>query len=119
MDHKTERRRRGLGFTLIELLIVIGIIAALAAIIFPVFASVRERGRRTACLSNDRQLGMAMLQYVADSGETFPNGLTWAGDKWVNQTYPYVKATGLFHCPSGAALLMKRRPSPVSRWITA
>ena len=101
MDHKTERRRRGLGFTLIELLVVIGIIAALAAMIFPVFASVRERGRSTVCLSNERQLGMAMLQYVADSGETFPGGLVWAGDKWVSQTYPYVKATGLFHCPSG------------------
>ena len=100
MDYKTERRRRGPGFTLIELLIVISIIAALAAIIFPVFASVRERGRRTVCLSNERQLGMAMLQYVADSGETFPGGLMWAGDKWVSQTYPYVKAAGLFHCPS-------------------
>jgi len=61
---------------------------------------VRERGRRTVCLSNERQLGMAMLQYVADSGETFPGGLMWAGDRWVSQTYPYIKAGGLFHCPS-------------------
>ena len=88
------------GFTLIEMLVVIGIIAAIAAILFPVFASVRERGRRTACLSNERQLGMAMLQYVADSSETFPGGLIWAGDKWVSQTYPYVKSTTLFRCPS-------------------
>jgi len=90
------------GFTLIEMLVVIGITAAIAAILFPVFASVRERGRRTACLSNERQLGMAMLQYVADSGETFPGGLLWAGDKWVSQTYPYVKAAGTFGCPSEA-----------------
>ena len=88
------------GFTLIELLIVIGIIAVIAAILFPVFASVRERGRRTACLSNERQLGMAMLEYVADSGETFPGGSLWAGDKWVSETYPYVKSAALFQCPS-------------------
>lgn len=94
-------RRR--AFTLIELLVVTGIIAVIAAIMFPVFASVRERGRRTACLSNERQLGMAMLQYVADSGETFPGGLIWAGDKWVSQTYPYVKAAAPFGCPSAAS----------------
>ncbi|MDQ2799030.1 MAG: type II secretion system GspH family protein, partial [Armatimonadota bacterium] len=88
------------GFTLIELLIVIGIIAVVAAILFPVFLSVRERGRRTACLSNERQLGMAMMQYVTDSGETFPGGLMWAGEKWVSQTYPYVKAAETFACPS-------------------
>jgi len=91
-----------LGFTLIELLAVIGIIAVIAAVLFPVFASVRERGRRTVCLSNERQLGMAMLQYVADSGETFPGGFMWAGDKWVSQTYPYVKAAAPFGCPSAA-----------------
>jgi len=100
MDDKADQGRRRPGFTLIELLIVIGIIAVIAAILFPVFASVRERGHRTTCLSNERQLGMAMLQYVADSGETLPNGLIWAGDKWVSQTYPYVKAPALFQCPS-------------------
>ena len=94
------RGRRQRGFTLMELLVVIAVIAVVAAILFPVFASVRERGRRTACLSNERQMGMAMLQYVADSGETFPGGLLFAGDKWVSQTYPYVKAAGLFSCPS-------------------
>lgn len=88
------------AFTLIEILVVIGIIAVIAAILFPVFASVRERGRRAACLSSERQLGMAMLQYVADNGETFPGGVTWAGDRWVSQTYPYVKSTTLFQCPS-------------------
>ncbi len=90
------------AFTLIELLVVITIIAVIAAILFPVFASVRERGRRAACLSNERQLGMAMLQYVTDNGETFPGGLMWAGDKWVSQTYPYVKAGAVFNCPSAA-----------------
>lgn len=57
------------AFTLIELLVVIGIIAVIAAVLFPVFAGIRERGRRTQCLSNERQLGMAILQYAGDNNE--------------------------------------------------
>ena len=59
------------GFTLIELLVVIAIIAILAAILFPVFAQARESARKTQCLSNTRQIGMAVMQYVQDYDETF------------------------------------------------
>ncbi len=94
-----KQTARRLGFTLIELLGVIGIISVIAAILFPVFVSVRERGRRTACLSNERQLGIAMMQYVADSGEQFPNGFVVAGERWVSQTYPYLKSAAVYQCP--------------------
>jgi len=60
------------GFTLIELLVVIAIIAILAAILFPVFAKVREKARQTSCLSNEKQLGLAITQYVQDYDEKLP-----------------------------------------------
>jgi prepilin-type N-terminal cleavage/methylation domain-containing protein/prepilin-type processing-associated H-X9-DG protein len=68
------------GFTLIELLVVIAIIAILAAILFPVFAKVREKARQTTCVSNTKQLGLAFYQYTQDYDETLPksgqNGVT-------------------------------------------
>ena len=62
------------GFTLIELLVVLAILSIIAAILFPVFAHVRERARQTTCASNLRQIGLATMQYVGDNNETlFPH----------------------------------------------
>jgi prepilin-type N-terminal cleavage/methylation domain-containing protein/prepilin-type processing-associated H-X9-DG protein len=55
------------GFTLIEILVVIGIIALLAALTFPVFSRVRENARKTTCASNMKQLSLAFQQYVQDA----------------------------------------------------
>ena len=60
------------GFTLIELLVVISIIALLAAILFPVFGAVRERARQTSCMSNMRQVGLALTMYLGDKGDRLP-----------------------------------------------
>src|SRR5207249_4780116 len=63
--------RKRYGFTLIELLVVIAIIAILAAILFPVFATAREKARQISCISNERQEMMAALQYQQDYDETW------------------------------------------------
>jgi prepilin-type N-terminal cleavage/methylation domain-containing protein len=68
----TTAERR--GFTLIELLFVIAVIAILAAIMFPVFAQARGKARQSACLSNLRQIGSAVMLYVQDYDETYPGG---------------------------------------------
>ncbi len=124
MTHQFTSRRAGFtqGFTLIELLVVIAIIAILAAILFPVFQRVRENARRTACLSNTKQLGLAFTQYTQDydekmpnlikggSGEGIPGGwnyYTKFGDATTPATfdmtkgsiYSFVKSTGVYLCP--------------------
>src|SRR5687767_3255055 len=60
------------GFTLIELLVVIAIIAILAGILFPTFASSREKARQIACISNLKQIGSALALYAHDSDGSYP-----------------------------------------------
>lgn len=107
------------GFTLIELLVVIGTIAVLAAVLFPVFGSVRERTRQTTCASNLKQIGVAMALYSQDSDGLYGCGVDpldkktglWALDPVEKQTIqampylqdtlaPYLHATALWRCPS-------------------
>ncbi|MFM7322332.1 MAG: DUF1559 domain-containing protein, partial [Armatimonadota bacterium] len=106
------------GFTVIELLVVVAVIAILAALLFPVFGQARERARGATCLSNVRQLAMAVLLYAQDHDESLPPvGLSMeAGDEgeedddgrdeadevaWTVLIAPYLKSVGVLKCPSG------------------
>ncbi len=102
------------GFTLIELLVVIAIIAILAAILFPVFARARENARRTSCLSNLKQMGLASMQYMQDYDESYPLAFTTGNSvvppggwwlsvgtwQWPQLLHPYHKSIQIFICPS-------------------
>jgi prepilin-type N-terminal cleavage/methylation domain-containing protein/prepilin-type processing-associated H-X9-DG protein len=90
---------RRAGFTLIELLVVIAIIAILAAILFPVFAKAREKAQQTSCLSNVKQLTLAVLMYAQDYDDTLPMG-AWDLSRWYLDIEPYTKNTQILACPT-------------------
>ncbi len=84
------------GFTFLELTVVIGVIAILAAILFPVFAGARENARRSTCQSNLHQIGLALHAYARDhDGMLPPRPLDLAPI-----AVPYLNSTAIFGCPS-------------------
>jgi prepilin-type N-terminal cleavage/methylation domain-containing protein/prepilin-type processing-associated H-X9-DG protein len=112
---------RAYAFTLIELLVVIAIIAILAAILFPVFARARENARRASCLSNVKNLGLAVMMYTQDYDERLPRittcgsatletgkttGSSCGGGQylhlWQHVIYPYVNSPQAYLDPSAS-----------------
>ncbi len=96
---------------------VIAVITLLAAILLPVFAQVREKARQTACLSNCRQIGLAMMMYTEDHDEVILPVLTLTGQRqepqspdpsrrgahvrmWTQLIQPYLKNDQVLYCPS-------------------
>jgi prepilin-type N-terminal cleavage/methylation domain-containing protein/prepilin-type processing-associated H-X9-DG protein len=113
------------AFTLIELLVVIAIIAILASILFPVFATVREKGRITACVSNLKQFSEAITEYTQDSDENMPVAYKEnheAGPLMATlfnepqqgvsaQVMPYIQSNNVFRCPDDAGFEADDRPT--------
>jgi prepilin-type N-terminal cleavage/methylation domain-containing protein len=88
------------AFTLIELLVVIVIIAILAAILFPVFSQAKEAAKKTACLSNNKQLALGMLLYSNDyDDELMPVADPTNTILWVDLEEPYIKNAQVRVCP--------------------
>lgn len=125
---RARSRDQRKAFTLIELLVVIAIIAILAAILFPVFAKAREKARQISCLSNMKQIGMAIEMYPQDYDEyevpqdnyyyTSDPNFGW----WTELLYPYIKNDDVFKCPSNPNANQPNYPPswsiPPTYWIS-
>jgi prepilin-type processing-associated H-X9-DG protein len=95
---------------LIELLVVIAIIAILAAILFPVFAQAKEAAKKTSCLSNMKQYGVAHQMYASDNEDAYVEpyilppyyyAATWPNTStWHTAIQPYIKSKDMSRCPS-------------------
>ena len=98
MSHKSK------GFTLIELLVVIAIIAILAAILFPVFAQAKGAAKKTTCISNLKQIGLAANMYAGDSDDSLPDVAVY-GDQTESYIFaakmkPYTKNNDIWKDPA-------------------
>ena len=95
---KYAQRSQGRGFTIVELLVVIAVIGILAGLLFPAIQAARESGRRTACMSNAYQLGMAVNRFDQDKGRVPCWQESFSGNygSWPVALLPYIERNDLY-----------------------
>src|SRR3954471_20063556 len=95
-----HRRRAAPGFTLVELLVVIAIIGILVALLLPAIQAAREAARRTKCVNNLKNIGLACLNYESTK-KSYPPSSTIATDistnglSWEVLILPYIEEGGI------------------------
>ncbi len=97
---------RRTAFTLIELLVVIAIVALLTGILLPSLNRARQQARKITCLSNMRQMGIALQTYLPDAEYRLPPSscsIKDPNDHWLRVLTRYTREQLLFRCPSDTA----------------
>ena len=93
VEGKTSRRVG--GFTLVELLVVIAIIGILVALLLPAVQAAREAARRSQCLNNCRQLGLAFHMYHDSTNELPPSRMKERFFTWAGVILPYMEEAAI------------------------
>lgn len=107
------------AFTLVEVLVVTAVMAILASMLFPVLASARGAARQASCVSNQRQLGMALAMYVMDYDDRYCQSGYYAelGSlhySWCDLIWPYARSTQVFDCPAGRTKWQRNHRYPTT-----
>lgn len=88
-------KKSNVGFSLVEIFVVLAVLTLLAALLFPIFGRIRERGKQAHCRSNLKQIFLGVRQYIQDNDSTNPSFINWR-----EALASYTKSPTVFTCPS-------------------